>query len=186
MDAALREQLARDVRDVLRREGMTAILVTHDQLEVFAMADRIGVLADGLLRQWDSALGLYQTPADAFVDGFIGQGVLLPGRALPGRQVMTELGRAPTLRAHELALGAAVEVLIRPNDLVHDPDAPCLAKVLDRSFRGSHDLCRLRLPSGSSALSHVPSSESYAPGDEIRVRLADRELHVFPSRGGDA
>ncbi|AFL73352.1 ABC-type spermidine/putrescine transport system, ATPase component [Thiocystis violascens DSM 198] len=59
MDATLREQLAREVREVLRREGVTAILVTHDQIETFAMADRIGVLADGGLRQWDSALGLY-------------------------------------------------------------------------------------------------------------------------------
>ena len=183
MDAALREQLAAEVREVLRREGVTAILVTHDQLEAFAMADRIGVLAEGRLRQWDTALGLYQTPADPFVAGFIGQGVLLPGTALAGRDVMTELGRASSLRPHGLALGAAVEVLVRPDDLLEDPAAPCRATVVERAFRGGAYLYGLRLPSGSRVLSLIPSQHEHGVGAEIGLCLGTRDLAVFPAAG---
>ncbi|MGE5153798.1 MAG: ABC transporter ATP-binding protein, partial [Bdellovibrio bacteriovorus] len=78
MDAALREQLAREVREVLRREGVTAVLVTHDQLEAFAMADQIGVLGQGEIHQWGTGFALYHEPRNRFVADFIGQGVILP------------------------------------------------------------------------------------------------------------
>lgn len=182
MDASLREQLAREVRDVLRREGVTAVLVTHDQLEAFAMADRIGVLSKGTLRQWDSALGLYQNPADRFVASFIGQGVILPGSALPPRQVMTELGKTSTLRAHGLMRDAAMEVLIRPDDLIDDPNAPCRATVIERSFRGGAYLYGLRLPSGNRVLALIPSQREYRLGETIGLRLVEREFPAFESQ----
>ncbi len=183
MDAALREQLAGEVREVLRREGVTAILVTHDQLEAFAMADHIGVLAAGELRQWDTAPGLYRQPADRFVAGFIGQGALLPASALPGRQVLTELGPVTALHAHGEALGGPLEVLIRPHDLLDDPTSSCRATVIERRFRGEDYLYSLRLPSGSRVLSKFPSHRHYRPGDEIGLRLAGRELATFRCQG---
>jgi iron(III) transport system ATP-binding protein len=76
-DVELREMLAREVRDILKREGMTAILVTHDQHEAFAMADEIGVLQSGRLQQWDTGYNLYHKPVNQFVAGFIGQGTLI-------------------------------------------------------------------------------------------------------------
>ncbi len=179
IDATLREQLAGEVREVLRREGVTAILVTHDQLEAFAMADRIGVLAEGRLRQWDTALGLYQEPADRFVADFIGQGALLPGTALAAQQVMTELGCANAVRAHGYPPGAALEVLIRPDDVLDDPGAPCRATVVNRRFRGAAYLYDLRLTSGRRVVSLIPSQREYCLGDEIGIRLAEREMAVF-------
>ncbi|MFP5505208.1 MAG: ABC transporter ATP-binding protein, partial [Gammaproteobacteria bacterium] len=67
MDVELREQLAREVRGILRHEGITAVLVTHDQLEAFVMADEIGVMHGGRLEQWGSAYDLYHRPASRFV-----------------------------------------------------------------------------------------------------------------------
>ena len=81
MDAELREQLAREVRDIIKEEEITALLVTHDQYEAFAMADEIGVLNAGKLMQWDSGYNLYHRPGNRFVADFIGQGVILPGEA---------------------------------------------------------------------------------------------------------
>jgi iron(III) transport system ATP-binding protein len=78
LDVTLREDLAREVRTILLREGTSGLLVSHDQFEAFAFADEIGVLHQGRLLQWDSAYNLYHRPADRFVADFIGQGVLLP------------------------------------------------------------------------------------------------------------
>ena len=66
-DTELRVKLAHEVRDLLKRDNTTAILVTHDQNEAFAIADSIGVMSDGLLRQWNNAYELYHRPADRFV-----------------------------------------------------------------------------------------------------------------------
>ncbi len=92
LDVELREKLAREVRRILKQDGLTALLVTHDQFEAFAMADEIGVMHDGKLSQWDTAYNLYHHPVHRFVASFIGQGVMLPGTLLDDRSVVTELG----------------------------------------------------------------------------------------------
>ena len=63
-DTELRVQLVQEVRDILKEDNVTALMVTHDQNEAFAIADVIGVLNDGCLAQWDSAYNLYHTPND--------------------------------------------------------------------------------------------------------------------------
>ena len=99
MDTELREGLAREVRDLLKGDGITAVLVTHDQLEAFAMADQIAVLGGGRVHQWGTGFGLYHEPANRFVADFIGQGVLLAGTVVDDLRVKTELGRVAGTRA---------------------------------------------------------------------------------------
>jgi iron(III) transport system ATP-binding protein len=180
MDAELREQLAREVRDLLRQEGITAILVTHDQLEAFAMADQIGVIAKGEVRQWGTGFGLYHEPADRFVAGFIGQGVLLPAEVVDEARVKTELGRVAGSKPHGLAPGTPAEVLIRPDDMLYDESSPRRALVVERAFRGAEYLYVLRLASGTRVLCLVPSHHQHAVGDEIGIRLEADHLVVFP------
>ena len=81
LDVDLRERLSLEVREILKASGTTAILVTHDQHEAFAIADEIGVMHEGRIEQWDSAYNLYHRPANRFVADFVGQGVFLPARA---------------------------------------------------------------------------------------------------------
>ena len=180
MDADLREQLAREVRQVLRRDGITAILVTHDQHEAFALADRIGVLGEGRVQQWDTGFGLYHQPANRFVADFIGQGVMLPGAVVNGRGVQTELGLLAGPGPHGLVSGQAAEVLIRPDDLLFDEASPCRASVVDCAFRGAAYLYTLRLASGALVLYQAPSHQQHAIGDQIGIRLEARHLVVFP------
>ena len=71
LDVDLRERLAHEVRDILKSTGHTAILVTHNQAEAFAIADRIGVMSKGRIAQWDTPYNLHHHPADAFVLDFI-------------------------------------------------------------------------------------------------------------------
>jgi iron(III) transport system ATP-binding protein len=180
MDAALREQLAREVREVLRREGVTAILVTHDQLEAFAMADQIGVLGQGEIHQWGTGFGLYHEPRNRFVADFIGQGVILPATVVDETRVKTELGRVAGEHPHGLRPGSPAEVLIRPDDLLYDESSPRRATVVERAFRGAEYLYTLRLESGTEVLCLVPSHHQHAVGDQIGIRLEADHLVVFP------
>jgi iron(III) transport system ATP-binding protein len=168
LDVELRERLSLEVRDIIRASGATAILVTHDQHEAFAVADEIGILHQGSIQQWDSAYNLYHRPANRFVADFVGQGVFLPARALNSHQLEIELG---VLKGEAPHGGRTVEVLLRPDDVVHDDAAPTQAEVVHKAFRGADILYTLRLASGRKVLALVPSHHNHALGERIGIRL---------------
>ena len=183
LDVEMRERLSQEVRRILLHERTTALLVTHSQLEAFAMADVIGVMRDGRLHQWDSAYRLYHRPADRFVADFIGEGRMLPGRREADGAIGTELG---VLRAHPgdaAAAAAQVDVLLRPDDVVHDDRSPVTAAVSARAFRGAAFLYTLRLDSGHELLSLVPSHHDHAIGTRIGIRLEAQHVVAFDRAG---
>lgn len=178
MDSDLREQLAREVRSLLQHENITAILVTHDQHEAFAMADNIGVIGDGRLHQWGSGYDLYHRPNDRFVADFIGQGVLLPGEVIAYNQVKTELGIVTgEIEAHEEA--RYVDLLLRPDDVIHDDESSLVAQIVGRAFRGEVYLYTLRLASGQPVLCLVQSHHQHAIGEYLGIRLGVDHLAIF-------
>ncbi|MFN0160262.1 MAG: ABC transporter ATP-binding protein, partial [Burkholderiales bacterium] len=163
LDTELRERLSLELREILKRAGTTAILVTHDQHEAFAIADCIGLMNAGRLEQWSAPYELYHRPQSRFVADFIGQGVFVTGKVLAGNTVAIEFGDLdsdvpmPCLQGCDsCGKGCAVEVLLRPDDVIHDDDAPLKAEVLRKSFRGAQFLYTLRLPSGREVLALVP------------------------------
>ncbi len=81
LDVDMRERLAFEVREILKKTGHTALLVTHNQAEAFAIADRIGVMKDGVMMQWDTPHGLHHHPANSFVTDFIRRESMLEQRA---------------------------------------------------------------------------------------------------------
>jgi iron(III) transport system ATP-binding protein len=167
LDIDLRERLSLEVREIIKASGATAVLVTHDQQEAFAMADEIGILHDGRIQQWDVPYNLYHRPANRFVADFVGQGVFLPARALPSGRLEIELG---VLQGDGPGT-ADLEVLLRPDDVVHDDAAPTRAEVLHKAFRGAEILYTLRLESGRKVLALVPSHHNHALGEKIGIRL---------------
>jgi iron(III) transport system ATP-binding protein len=170
LDVDLRERLSLEVRDIIKASGATAVLVTHDQQEAFAMADEIGVLHQGRIQQWAPAYDLYHRPANRFVADFVGQGVFLPAKVLNEHQLEIELG---VLNRHSDPRDTAseLEVLLRPDDVIHDDAAPIHAEVLHKAFRGAEILYTLRLGSGRKVLALVPSHHNHALGERIGVRL---------------
>jgi iron(III) transport system ATP-binding protein len=182
MDAELREQLAREVRDLLKQDGITAILVTHDQLEAFAMADVIGVVGSGRLHQWDSAYSIYHRPADRFVADFIGQGVMLPGKVLGHDCVETELGSIKGKLPDASKAGSRIELLLRPDDVLHDDESDIQLEITARAFRGAEFLYTLALPSGQPILCMVQSHHDHRVGEHIGIRLDVEDLALFPVR----
>ena len=168
LDVELRERLSLEVRDIIKASGATAVLVTHDQQEAFAMADEIGVLHEGRIQQWAGAYDLYHRPANRFVADFVGQGVFLPARTVGPDRIEIELG---VLQREGASAGAQLEVLLRPDDVVHDDAAPTRAEVLHKAFRGAEILYTLRLESGRKVLALVPSHHNHALGERIGIRL---------------
>ena len=92
LDVELRERLSVEVRDILSDQGITGIVVTHDQHEAFAMCEQVGVMLEGRLLQWDPPYDLYHQPANRFIADFIGKGKFLPGTTLGADRIRTELG----------------------------------------------------------------------------------------------
>lgn len=191
LDVDLRERLAHELREILQRAQITALFVTHDQLEAFALGDVIGVMHQGALEQWDDAYRLYHRPKTRFVAEFIGHGVFAPARALKqsaGWVLQTPLGDMKDvdedIAEQSVATNGACEVLLRADDIVHDDDAPVKAEILRKAFRGSEFLYTLRLASGQTVMAHVPSHHDHHVGEWIGIRLQADHVVVFGSQTG--
>lgn len=187
LDVDLRERLALEVRDILKELGTTAVLVTHDQHEAFAIADQIGVMNNGEIVQWDSAYNLYHRPGNRFVADFIGQGVFAPGMIdLPAQQVKIELGSLPLWQGVDVCTTDQkdvheVDVLLRADDVIHDDSSALQAEVVRKAFRGAEFLYTLKLPSGQKLLALVPSHHDHAIGEKIGIRLCADHVVTFPA-----
>jgi len=180
LDVDLRARLGDEVKDILKRRGVTTILVTHDQNEAFALADHIGVMRDGRILQWDTGYNLYHEPADRFIARFVGQGIFLRGTLIGPDAVDTELGVIRGNRAYSWPMGSKVDVLLRPDDILPDPEGEVSARVVSRAFKGAQILYGLKLSTGSSLLSLFPSHFNYEAGETVSIRLAVDHLVAFP------
>jgi iron(III) transport system ATP-binding protein len=180
LDVEMRERLSVEVRDILKREKATAILVTHDQHEAFNIADEIGLMAHGRIEQWDTPYRLYHEPATRFVADFIGQGVFLAGTVLDRETVRVELGILRGRVAREVPYGTEVDVLLRPDDILHDDSSPLQAEVVHKAFRGAEFLYTLQLAGGARVLSLVPSHHNHGIGEKIGIRLEIDHVVAFP------
>ena len=186
LDVDLRERLSLEVRNILKRTGTAAILVTHDQHEAFAVADTVGVMHAGRIEQWDTPYDLYHRPATRLVADFVGQGVLLPGRVIDRETVAIELGTLTSVLPLECTQsciscgkGCSLDILLRPDDIVHDDNAPTRAEVTAKVFRGAEFIYTLKLGSGSHVLSLVPSHHNHAVGERIGIRLDADHVVAF-------
>lgn len=194
LDVDLRERLAHEVRSILKAAKTTALFVTHDQLEAFAIGDTIGVMHEGDLHQWDDAYTLYHRPASRFVAEFIGHGVFAPAVIRQIKQqvvVQTPLGDLVDVAECPLPCaysGGACDVLLRADDIVHDDDAPVKAEIIRKAFRGSEFLYTLRLASGDTVMAHVPSHHDHKIGERIGIRAQVDHVVTFnrecPISGG--
>ncbi len=191
LDVDLRERLAHEVRAILKAAGATALLVTHDQLEAFAIGDLIGVMDHGALHQWADAYTLYHRPATRFVADFIGHGVFAKARvelhrddAGAHKHVVTPLGElhdvSPAVLA-SLPVGE-VDVLLRADDIVHDDASPVQAEIVRKAFRGNEFLYTLRLKTGEIVLAHVPSHHDHKIGEWIGIRAEVDHVVTFAAQ----
>jgi iron(III) transport system ATP-binding protein len=185
LDVELRERLALEVRGILKEAQTTALFVTHDQMEAFAMGDVIGVMSEGCLHQWDNAYTLYHRPTTRFVAEFIGHGVFTPATLLEKNgQVVVQTPLGDLVDMAECPLpdafdAGACDVLLRADDIVHDDDASVKAEIIRKSFRGSEFLYTLRLQTGETVMAHVPSHHDHTVGEWIGIRAEVDHVVTF-------
>ena len=193
LDVVLRESLAMNVRDILKRTNTTAILVTHDQNEAFALADKVGVMDKGKLVQWATPSELYHEPINPFVAEFVGEGAMIDGIIKEGRvetalgdiyrrmEVHDESGQ-PQYCKYDYPNGTPIKVLVRPDDIIHDDDSTQTALVIGRVFRGANYLYRLQLDDGQTVLSLVASHHNHEIGSQIGILPILEHIVVFDEK----
>jgi len=193
LDAIVRVHLRSEIKALQRQLGITTIMVTHDQEEALAMADRIVVMNHGAIAQLGTPLQVYREPASPFVADFVGRVNVLSGRALAGGQVL--LGGARLACGHGQAEGTALQVYLRPEDVLAVPAAQAQADmpasdvlrgtVQKIEFLGAYCLVQLLMPAlGAQPLSLTLTmqqlgEQALALGSALAVRLPAERLRVF-------
>ncbi|CUS05303.2 Putrescine transport ATP-binding protein PotG [Candidatus Promineifilum breve] len=185
LDRALRERLMLDVRDILKRLGMTAVYVTHDQTEAFAVGDRVAVMNAGQVVQIGPPQAVHERPATPFVAQFLGYQNLLPGRVVADGLVETAVGCFRPAGPPAVA-GQAVALLIKPVMAAAGrgsaaPECNVInGTVAAVTFRGRFSQVWVMV-AGERLLFEEPGDPPYAPGDAIWLTIAPEQLLLYES-----
>ena len=169
IDALLREEMREELARVLREQGVTVVLVTHDREEAFTLADRIALMRDGQVVQCGTPEELYFRPVDRWAARFVGASNVVPA----------ELARH--LGANGEVPPGVDEVLLRPERIGLQVDPSGSAEVVHRTFLGHDVLYRVRLTDGTLLAAQRPSNEHVPLGSRVHVRL-----HESPAPSFDA
>jgi iron(III) transport system ATP-binding protein len=167
LDAAMRVETRQEVRKLLKATGSAAILVTHDQEEALALADRIAVMEKGHIRQIGTPDEIYRNPVSAFVASFIGRSNILPGRA-SGMDVETPYGRLQLSRA----ANGSVDLAVRPEQIMLEPDLNGPAAVVGREYRGHDQLYWVQEGERCMLVISGPGAQIDV-GARVRLRICD-------------
>ncbi len=204
LDPLLREQVAQDLRKVIKDLGLTAILVTHDQTEAFAFSDKIAVVANGKLQQFSTAYELYHQPKTMFVANFIGEGVFINGDLVLQNNaffVKTSLGNL-TLDPQQIdqlkqsikyveetkindsnelkVIKSGLTILLRPDDIIHDDESIAKAIIVKKQFRGAFIRYELLLnQSQERILCFAPSHHNHEIGETFGIKAEVDHLICF-------
>jgi iron(III) transport system ATP-binding protein len=179
LDIELRERLAGEMREILKTNKITALLVTHDQFEAFAIADKVGVMTDGKVLQWDTPYELYHKPANRYIADFIGRGVFVKGVVQADNKVKIELGELDLEENRSKEVGKEIDVLLRADDIQHDDNSAMQAEVVRKTFRGADFLYTLKLASGTEIFAFVPSHHDHEIGEKIGIHLVADHVVTF-------
>lgn len=188
LDRALRERLMNELRQILKEVGVTALYVTHDQAEAFAIADRVVVLNAGRIEQVGSPEAIYCAPATPFVARFLGLTNLIEARVSRPNYVESAWGEF-ALPTGGYQPGQPVSLLIRPEAARPAEDAGSGSthrlhgRLTGRSFRGGRYQIKLQPEAGPSLTFDlvVVGAFPYEPGDTITLSLDPAGIVLLPA-----
>jgi ABC-type Fe3+/spermidine/putrescine transport system ATPase subunit len=186
LDRAWRERLMIELRDILKRVGVTALYVTHDQTEAFAIADRVVIMNSGRIEQTGSPEMIYHHPATPFVAHFLGLTNLAAGQVIDQGRITSAWGDL-TVNTGEYQPGDQVQVLIRPEaaSLNHDASSgqdTLRGYLVARSFRGGRYRIRIEPDSGPTLTFELSAASRMAvgPGDPVTITLDPAGVVLLP------
>lgn len=173
LDADLRVRMRSELDVMLRKAGVTAVMVTHDQEDAFSLADRVAVLNEGRLEQVGTPEQIYHEPATFFVADFVGQADFVSGVLTEGG-ADTPFGFVPIEPSFDK--GVHVKLMVRPDDVVLESDADGGSHIIERRFRGSDIVYQVSLPTGEVVQSIQASNIDYPAGAAVRASI--RPIHI--------
>lgn len=184
LDAALRAELGMEVRDLLNRLRVTAVLVTHDQNEALSLSSTVAVMRAGRVVQADTPAAVYGRPVDADTARFVGDAIVLDGRvvARQGDQSRVDCPLGPVLGAGEgtPVPGSRCQVVIRPQQLALAGEGTP-AQVVTTEYFGHELMMRLRLGStGGGPEVRVRTAAALEAAGSVHVRVSG-PVHLLPA-----
>ena len=185
LDRAIRERLMVELPRILRRAGATAITVTHDQEEAFAIADRVVLMRSGEVMQVGAPEEVYRRPGSGWAAHFLGLTNLLDARVVGPGLVESKIGtlRVADRRSGHLPSGSDTQLLIRPEAAMADAGGVNLFEgvIGRRSFRGEYYRVSLRHAGGAELHFNFPADEEVPePGENVSFSLDPRALSLLP------
>ncbi|GGI98915.1 ABC transporter ATP-binding protein [Halobellus salinus] len=186
LDVDLRVEMREEVREIIKRTGVTAVSVTHDQEEALSISDRVAVMTDGRIEQIGEPETVFQHPESRFVAAFLGYASFVPGY-VSGDIVETDLGTVPREQIHGLAREydhTRIDLLVRPDDVSARPVADAAdgcGRVVGRRYLGPTFLYEVELDTGESIQCMHNHDENIPTSGPVDLALeADHELAWFP------
>ena len=180
IDADIKEDLVSDVRDLLKELSITSVIVTHDQNEAFNIADKVAIMNNGKVEQIGNAYDIYHKPVNKFVADFIGLGVFIPITRNKNGQLKTPLGmiEKDKLSGNHIE-SKDLEMLLRPDDIIHNDQSDIMAVVMEKQFRGAEFLYKLLYNDRYPLLCFAPSHHDHKIGEAIGIELEIEHYVIF-------
>ena len=168
LDPTLRERTRRELRNAIRKIGITTVLVTHEQEEAFHLGDRVAVLHGGILHQVASPEDLYERPATRFVAGFVGRASSFPGIYEDGKVRLPSGEAWAGVPAEDLKPGEPAELVVRPESLAFSKDG-LPGRIVERRYAGPISYFQVALDGHEVEV--MARSGAAAEGDEVAIGL---------------
>jgi len=180
IDADIKEELVTDVRDLLKELSITSIIVTHDQYEAFNIADKVAIMNNGKVEQVGNAYDIYHKPINKFVADFIGLGVFIPITRNQNGELETPLGLIEKNKLPQTNFDSKdLEMLLRPDDIIHNDESDTMAVVVEKQFRGAEFLYKLLYNDEYPLLCFAPSHHNHKIGESIGIQLEMEHYVIF-------
>jgi len=145
LDQNLKEKVQVNLKEILKETEITSIIVTHDKYEAFYLADYCGILHNKKMVQFDRPYNIHHKPNSKEVVDFFNRGVLIPAKVVGKNKLFNEeLGEIQGEFSRDYPLNEEVELLIQPEDLIHDDESDLKLEVVDKKFRGTNFVYTLK------------------------------------------
>ena len=149
IDATLKEELQKRIKDILKEFDITTLIVTHDSFEAFFLGDKCGIILDQSLKQYDKPYNIHHEPNSIEVAKFLNRGVFIEVKVVETDCAVhslmhQELGEIRGKLLNNFPVGSKVKLLLQPEDLIHDDQSKLKLEVVDRKFRGTNFIYTLK------------------------------------------
>ena len=178
LDYELKDNLMNDIMKLIKSENITAILITHSAEEAFKMSDKIAFISNNTITQFANPYDMYHRPNSKEIANFFGISSYITAMITDSSHINCILGDFVGM-VDQYNKDDKVELLIRPDDIIHDDNSLFSAKVTEKTFRGSDFLYKLELKDGQNIFCYAPSHHNHQVNEVIGIKLDLDHLVIF-------